>query len=49
MLDNIINFDIDTLEEYEPIIDYDTPEEIQICLNCKKVECDNCLKTINGV
>ena len=43
------NFDFEPLEEYEPTFDYDTPEEIQKCLNCTKPECDNCLKTINGV
>lgn len=39
----------DYFDEYEPIADYDTPEDIQKCLNCQKPECDNCLKTINGV
>lgn len=41
--------DIYINEEYEPIFDYDTPEEIDRCLNCEKEDCDNCLKTINGV
>lgn len=45
-MDNIYD---EILEEYEPNFDYDTPEEIQKCLNCQKPECDNCLKTINGV
>lgn len=34
---------------YEPNFDYDTPEEIEKCLNCQKPDCDNCLKSINGV
>ena len=38
-----------SIDEYEPTFDYDSPEEIQKCLNCQKEDCDNCLKTINGV
>ena len=35
--------------EYEPTADYDSLEDINKCLNCQKIECDNCLKSINGV
>lgn len=52
LLDNVqdnVQDDMYINEEYEPTFDYDTDEEIQMCLNCKKVECDNCLKTINGI
>ena len=35
--------------EYEPTADYDSLEDINKCLNCQKEDCDNCLKTINGV
>ena len=47
--DNVQDIVQDTLYEYEPTFDYDTQEEIQMCLNCQKPDCDNCLKTINGV
>lgn len=34
---------------YVPEPEYDSPENIKKCLNCEKADCDNCLKTINGV
>lgn len=38
-----------SMDDYEPSADYDSPEDIKKCLNCQKAECDNCLKSINGV
>lgn len=36
-------------DEYEPNANYDSLEDINKCLNCQKSDCDNCLKSINGV
>lgn len=38
-----------SIDDYTPTADYDSPEDIKKCLNCQKADCDNCLKTINGV
>lgn len=38
-----------TMNNYEPTADYDSREDIEKCLNCQKADCDNCLKSINGV
>jgi hypothetical protein len=38
-----------TAGNYEPSPDYDSSEDIEKCLNCKKEECTNCLKWVNGV
>ena len=49
MFDDYNNLDNDYEPDYEPDITYDSPNEIQMCLNCQKPDCDNCLKAINGV
>lgn len=38
-----------SVDDYEPTAEYDSPENIEKCLNCQKPDCDNCLKSINGV
>lgn len=38
-----------SVDDYEPTAEYDSLEDINKCLNCKKIDCDNCLKSINGV
>lgn len=43
-----MNTEINTYDEYDNFdrneFFYDTPEEIQMCLNCNRPECVNCLR-----
>lgn len=50
-IENFINLLVgnNTNDDTSNFTQYDTPEQIQKCLHCKKEECNNCLKHVNFV